>query len=112
LGHNEYYEQVLKVITLLEKPEIKASVLEHEQWYEIDDIQDLDIAESIFTKSTDDKLKRFQNRYGGYWRYPNLIDFCYLVNPFYPCQKLIDEIKANFERLIAEYPSGMKLIVY
>ena len=55
----------------------------------------------------DDKLKRFQNRYGGYWRYPSLIDFCYLVNPFYPSQKLLDEIKANFERLITEYPSGM-----
>ncbi len=107
LGDNEYYEQVLKVITLLEKPEIKASVLENEQWYEIDDIQDLDIAESIFTTSEDDKLKRFQNRYGGYWRYPSLIDFCYLVNPFYPSQKLLDEIKANFERLITEYPSGM-----
>jgi histidinol-phosphate/aromatic aminotransferase/cobyric acid decarboxylase-like protein/choline kinase len=101
LGNNEYYEQVLKVITLLEKPEIKASVLENEQWYEIDDIQDLDIAESIFTTSVDDKLKRFQNRY------PSLIDFCYLVNPFYPSQKLLDEIKANFERLITEYPSGM-----
>lgn len=110
LGYNEYYEQVLKVITLLEKPEIKASVLEGGQWYEIDDIQDLDIAESIFTTSVDDKLKRFQNRYGGYWRYPNLVDFCYLVNPFYPPQKLFDEIKANFQRLITQYPSGIEEI--
>lgn len=109
LGDNEYYEQVLKVITLLDKPEIKASVLTDEQWYEIDDLQDLDIAESIFTTSVEDKLVRFQSRYGGYWRYPNLIDFCYLVNPFYPCQKLLDEIKANFERLIIEYPSGMRV---
>jgi len=107
LGNNEYYEQVLKVITLLEKPEIKASVIEESKWYEIDDIQDLDIAESIFTTSLDDKLNRMQNRYGGYWRYPHLIDFCYLVNPFYPSQKLLDEIKANFDRLVTEYPSGM-----
>ncbi|NHB69844.1 aminotransferase class I/II-fold pyridoxal phosphate-dependent enzyme [Perlabentimonas gracilis] len=109
LGDNEYYEQVLKVITLLEKPEIKASVLKDEAWYEIDDMQDLDIAESIFTNSTQDKLAKFQNRYGGYWRYPKLIDFCYLVNPFYPTPKLLDEIKANFERLICEYPSGMNV---
>lgn len=109
LGDNEYYEQVLKVITLLEKPEIKASVLENEQWYEIDDIQDLDIAESIFTTSIENKLKRFQKRFGGYWRYPSLVDFCYLVNPFYPSQKLLDEIKANFDRLITEYPSGMEI---
>ena len=109
LGHNEYYEQVLKVITLLDKPEIKATKLGDESWYEIDDVQDLDIAESIFTTSAEDKLKRIQSRYGGYWRYPRLIDFCYLVNPFYPSSKLMDEIKANFERLICEYPSGMNV---
>jgi len=107
LGNNEYYEQVLKVITLLDKPEIKATILGDESWYEIDDVQDLDIAESIFTISTEDKLKRIQSRFGGYWRYPGLIDFCYLVNPFYPSPKLLDEIKANFERLICDYPSGM-----
>lgn len=107
LGNNEYYEQVLRVIALLDKPEIKATVLGDEAWYEIDDIQDLDIAESIFTISAEDKLKRIQHRYGGYWRYPHMIDFCYLVNPFYPSQKLIDEIKANFERLICDYPSGI-----
>lgn len=107
LGNNEYYEQVLKVITLLERPEIKATILGGESWYEIDDVQDLDIAESIFTTSIEDKLKRIQSRYGGYWRYPGLIDFCYLVNPFYPSAKLLDEIKANFERLICDYPSGM-----
>lgn len=109
LGNNEYYEQVLKVITLLDKPEIKAAVLDNESWYEIDDIQDLDIAESIFTTSIEDKLSKIQRRYGGYWRYPGLIDFCYLVNPFYPTPKLLDEIKANFERLICDYPSGLEV---
>lgn len=109
LGNNEYYEQVLKVITLLEKPEIKASVLENELWYEIDDVQDLDIAESIFTPSTDEKLIKLQKRFGGYWRYPKLIDFCYLVNPYFPPSKLVDEIKTNFNRLITEYPSGIEV---
>ncbi|GAA0746423.1 aminotransferase class I/II-fold pyridoxal phosphate-dependent enzyme [Clostridium oceanicum] len=109
LGDNEYYEQVLKVITLLDKPEIKATLLDDESWYEIDDVQDLDIAESIFTTSYKDKLNKLQSRYGGYWRYPKLIDFCYLVNPFYPTPKLLDEIKANFERLICDYPSGMEV---
>jgi len=108
LGRNEYYEQVLKVITLLEKPEIKALRLENEDWYEIDDIQDLDIAESIFANN-DDKLFKIQNRYGGYWRYPKMIDFCYLVNPYFPCDRLKAELKANFDRLIGEYPSGMRV---
>ncbi|HNX29732.1 MAG TPA: aminotransferase class I/II-fold pyridoxal phosphate-dependent enzyme [Syntrophomonadaceae bacterium] len=107
LGSSEYYEQVLKVITLLDKPEIKALALENESWYEIDDIQDLDIAESIFAASAEDKLEKFRNRYGGYWRYPRLSDFCYLANPFYPPAKLRDEIRANFDRLISDYPSGI-----
>ena len=109
LGNNEYYEQVLKVITLLDKPEIKATILGNESWYEIDDVQDLDIAESIFTTSREEKLKKMESRYGGYWRYPKLVDFCYLVNPFFPSPKLLDEIKANFERLITEYPSGIEV---
>jgi histidinol-phosphate/aromatic aminotransferase/cobyric acid decarboxylase-like protein len=114
LGRNEYYEQVLRIIILLNRAEVleeavvKATkVLPGEAWYEIDDLADLDIAESIFTPSISDKLVKFQNRYGGYWRYPQMLDFCYLVNPYYPPQQLIDEMKAYFERLIREYPSGL-----
>lgn len=109
IGNNEYYEQVLRVITLLDKKELKILRLDkNEFWYEIDDIQDLDIAESIFANE-DDKIKKIEQRYGGYWRYPALLDFCYLVNPFFPNSKLLAEIKSNFGRLISEYPSGLKV---
>ena len=108
LGENEYYEQVLHVITMLDNPGIKAKRLNGEAWYEIDDAQDLDIASSIFIED-DKKVDLLAGRYGGYWRYPSLLDFCYLVNPYFPPQKLIDEIKANFEALITQYPSGMEV---
>ena len=110
LGQNEYYEQVLKIILHLDMPGIKAVRLDPEHhWYEIDDVQDLDIAESIFIEDTDKKLAKMSARYGGYWRYPALLDFCYLVNPYYPPQKLLDEMKASFERVICEYPSGLSI---
>ncbi len=109
MGNNEYYEQVLKIITMLDDPEIKAKRLNGELWYEIDDIQDLDIASSIFLPDDGDKVKSIQSRFGGYWRYPKLIDFCYLVNPYFPPAKLLDEIKANFETLATQYPSGMRV---
>lgn len=109
LGNNEYYEQVLRVITLLDNPVIKAKKLDGQMWYEIDDIQDLNIAESIFSPNDDDKVSLIQKRYGGYWRYPKLMDFCYLVNPYFPPQRLLNEIKANFEKLITQYPSGMEV---
>lgn len=104
LGDNEYYEQVLKVIIMLDNASIKAKRLDTQSWYEIDDKQDLDIASSIFSK--DKKAHLVQMRYGGYWRYPKLLDFSYLVNPYFPPQRLIDEIKANFENLLINYPSG------
>ncbi len=107
LGENEYYEQVLRVITMLDNPEIKAKRLNGELWYETDDIQDLDIASSMFHPDEDARVEALQRRYGGYWRYPKLIDFCYLVNPYFPCQRLIDELKSNFETLLTQYPSGM-----
>lgn len=109
LGQNEYYEQVLRVITMLDDPEIKAKRLEGQRWYEIDDIQDLDIAESIFTPDEDERVKLLQGRYGGYWRYPKLLDFCYLVNVYYPPKRMKDELRANFDTLLTEYPSGMSV---
>lgn len=109
LGENEYYEQVLRVITMLDAPEIKAKRLQGELWYEIDDIQDLDIATSMFISDENKRVELLSGRYGGYWRYPQLLDFCYLVNPYFPSQKLIDEIKASFEKLLTQYPSGMKV---
>lgn len=106
MGLNEYYEQVLKVITFLGDLEIKAVKLNGEKWYEIDDVQDLDIAESMLA-GKEEKLEKMQKRFGGYWRYPKLIDFCYLVNPYFPNKKLVSEMQTNFERLLGEYPSGM-----
>lgn len=107
LGRNEYYEQVLRVITMLGNTTLKALPLGGEKWYEIDDIQDLDIAQGMFAESDEEQWHAIMARYGGYWRYPHLTDYCYLVNPYFPPQRLLDEIKASFDTLIREYPSGM-----
>lgn len=109
LGVNEYYEQVLRVITMLDNPEIRAKRLTGQTWYEIDDIQDLNIAESLFAADEEQGLALIQRRYGGYWRYPQLLDYCYLVNPYFPPKKMVDEMKASFDKLLTQYPSGMEV---
>ena len=48
MGNNEYYEQVLRILTALECSDLKALPIEDVNWYEIDDVQDLDIAEAMF----------------------------------------------------------------
>lgn len=108
-GENQYYETVLETMINVLPNELKGFVLnDNQKWYEIDDKQDLDIAESIFSFD-DEKLKKLQVRYGGYWRYPKLKDFCYLVNPYFPPKKMVDELKMNFETLLTQYPSGLKV---
>ncbi len=109
LGNNEYYEQVLRVILHLHDAPLKALPLTGEVWYEIDDVQDLDIASGMFAPTEDEHFAAISSRYGGYWRYPQMLDFCYLVNPYFPPQRMVDEIKASFETLMREYPSGMRV---
>lgn len=104
-GKNEYYEQVLKVLSFLSASVLKGLVVNPDDWYEIDDPADLAVAEDKF-KTGNEKLLSLQKRYGGYWRFPKLKDFCYLVNPYFPPQKLVDELKASFQTLLTEYPSG------
>lgn len=106
-GQNEYYEQVLRVITVFDNAMIQGKRLEGRKWYEIDDAQDLDIASVLFCTDADKMVTCMEQRYGGYWRFPNMLDYCYLVNPYYPPQKMADEIKASFEKLLMQYPSGM-----
>ncbi len=106
MGDNEYYESVLRVILMLEEQELKALKLNGEKWYEIDDVQDKANAEIIFSKNAKEKLKLIQSRYGGYWRFPELKDFCYLVNPYFPTTKMQEEMKAYFYELLSQYPSG------
>lgn len=103
---NKLYESLLKVIDLDVEKKIPAEILDEEQWYEINDIQDMDIAESMFADGNE-KVRKYLQRYGGYWRYPAMRDFCYLVNPYFPNERFMNEMKSNFDVLVREYPSGM-----
>ena len=104
-GKNEYYEQVLKVIAFLDSTNLKAHIVDGKNWYEIDDGADLSIAESRFAPP-EKKREKMQKRYGGYWRFPEILDFCYLVNPYFPPKTLVEELKNNFDMLLTQYPSG------
>ena len=104
-GKNEYYEQVLKVLSFLSGTALKAMIIHGDDWYEIDDPADLAIAENRFAKGKE-KLTLLQKRYGGYWRFPQIKDFCWLVNPYFPPENMVHELTANFYTLLTQYPSG------
>lgn len=109
MGNNEYYEAVIKLILLLDKNTMKAKRLQGELWYEIDDIQDLDIAQTLFIEDDTQRYQYLMKRYGGYWRFPHLQDYCYLVNPYFPTRRMQEEMESNFDILMRQYPSGMEV---
>lgn len=107
-GTNQYYEQVLKIVVHIKKSELKAMILSDENWYEVDDAQDLDIANTMFFEPAI-SLKQYEHHFGGYWRFPKVKDYCYLVNPYYPPQKMIHQMEYFFQILCTQYPSGMSI---
>ena len=102
VGNNEYYENVLRILTFLNSHDLKAlPITENCKWYEIDDKQDLDIAEALFAEEKD-ILNKYYGRYGGFWRFPKMLDYCYLVNPYFSRSRIVDEMQANFHTLLSE----------
>ena len=52
-------------------------------------------------------LKQYYSRYGGFWRFPEMLDYCYLVNPYFNRSSIITDMQEFFPVLVSEYPSGM-----
>jgi len=109
VGHNEYYEQVLRIVSILEDKTLRALILDREKWYEIDDANDLSIAETLFAEEKSE-LESYYQRFGGFWRFPFLLDFCYLVNPYFPSPQMLHEMAESFPSLITQYPSGQGIM--
>ena len=79
-------------------------------------LSDTDLKEEMLNRmftnnliSSEDEqcLKQYYSRYGGYWRFPDMLDFCYLVNPYFNRSAIIKEMQDFFPVLVSEYPSGM-----
>ena len=106
-GDNQYYEMVLKALAHLPFAGLRAFELGDMKWYEIDDVQDLDIANTLFAPE-DRRLYAYELHFGGYWRYGKLRDFCYLVNPYFPPKRMLDQMTFFYPTLLTQYPSGMR----
>jgi histidinol-phosphate/aromatic aminotransferase/cobyric acid decarboxylase-like protein/choline kinase len=108
-GKSEKYEQVLKTIPSTIETEVYAKHIGGKNWYEINDLQDIDLASTLFSNNDEEAMQAMLGRWGGYWRYPGYLDYFYLVTPYYPTTAMINEMKASFEDLLTQYPSGMKV---
>lgn len=98
MGDSVYYEECFNII-----PNLNMRVHWLSKSYEmieIDDDKDLSIAQKMFDKT------KLNKQYGGYWVYPTVYDFCYLVNPYYPNAQFMRDLKRSLIEVIQSYPSG------
>lgn len=102
IDDNCYYEYILGVLIYVQKETIFAELIHDEKWTEVDDANDLEIAEYIFNPS-----KRFDlinHKFGGLWNF-DIIDFCFPVNQYFPGESVMSEFKNCFEKMIKSYSS-------
>lgn len=97
-----YYEIVIGVVLCLGNNQLYAYTINNNEWFEIDDEADLEMAEYLFSK---DKFKLVENLFGGYWRY-GLLDFCYLCNLYFPDKTFYSKLYKTLPALIKHYPSA------
>ena len=107
-GMNSYYETTLKVLCMLPDFKLKAFYMRDIDWYEIDDAQDLSIANALFATGIE-KYNIITSAFGGFWRYTKVKDFCYLVNPYFPPKKMVEKMQNEFPILLGQYPSGQNV---
>lgn len=107
-GMDSYYETTLKAVAHLSKTKLFGYEIGDMPWYEIDDAQDLDISNVLFS-SGEQKYNLITSKFGGYWRYNSILDFCYLVNPYFPTVDLINKVKNELPVLVGSYPSGLNI---
>ena len=67
------------------------------------------VKNSIISLEDEQLLMQYYSRYGGYWRFPEVLDYCYLVNPYFNQSAIIKEMQEFFPILVSEYPSGMRV---
>lgn len=46
----------------------------------------------------------------GYERAREIVDFCFIANPYYPTQAMVDELTRRLPELIRSYPSSNPLV--
>tara|TARA_B110000003_G_scaffold126842_1_gene128926 strand:- start:11774 stop:13561 length:1788 start_codon:yes stop_codon:yes gene_type:complete len=106
IDDNCYYELVLGILIYMQKEDIYSLLVDNKDWIEVDDTNDIRIAEYKFGKEK--KKEILGNAWGGYWNY-EIVDFSFIRNMYFPTPSMIADIKNNIEELIWNYGSSNKI---
>ncbi len=107
VSDNVYYELVLGIIIYLQHATIHAELLDGEKWAELDDPNDVNLAQFQFDPSI--RRSTLAESFGGYWNY-DILDFCFIRNMHFPTDSILSELRGNLPALIHNYSSSQAII--
>jgi histidinol-phosphate/aromatic aminotransferase/cobyric acid decarboxylase-like protein/choline kinase len=99
---NCYYELILGVLIYMQQAEVHGAVLDGERWAEVDDPNDLRIAEYTFNPET--RYEGLSDGWGGNWS-NDVLDFAFIRNMYFPSPAMLSELRLNLPDLLHNYGS-------
>jgi len=107
IDDNCYYELILGILIYMQQDKIHAEILNDEKWSEVDDPNDLRVAEFVFNENQ--RLKILEDTFGGYWSH-DVLDFCFIRNMYFPTTSMISEMRNNLLNLLQNYGSRQDIL--
>jgi histidinol-phosphate/aromatic aminotransferase/cobyric acid decarboxylase-like protein/choline kinase len=107
IDDNCYYELILGILIYVGQAQIHAEILDGEAWAELDDPNDLRVAEFVFDRRARGAL--IEEAFGGLWAH-NVLDFGFIRNMHFPPGAILAEMKGNLPELLGNYGSRQAVL--
>jgi histidinol-phosphate/aromatic aminotransferase/cobyric acid decarboxylase-like protein len=107
IDDNCYYELILGILIYVGQAQIHAEILDGETWAELDDPNDLRVAEFAFDPPARGAL--IEEAFGGLWAH-NVLDFGFIRNMHFPPGAMFAEMRGNLANLLGNYGSRQSVL--
>jgi histidinol-phosphate/aromatic aminotransferase/cobyric acid decarboxylase-like protein/CTP:molybdopterin cytidylyltransferase MocA len=107
IDDNCYYELILGILIYMQRETIHASVLQGEEWAEVDDPNDLRVAEYKFNRI--ERRQILEASFGAYWNH-QVTDFCFIRNMYFPDGSMLSQLRSDLPQLLHNYGSKQAVL--
>jgi histidinol-phosphate/aromatic aminotransferase/cobyric acid decarboxylase-like protein/choline kinase len=107
IDDNCYYELILGILIYVGQAQIHAEILDGEAWAELDDPNDLRVAEFVFDREA--RAAIIEESFGGLWAH-NVLDFGFIRNMHFPPGGMLAEMRGNLANLLHNYGSRQSVL--
>jgi histidinol-phosphate/aromatic aminotransferase/cobyric acid decarboxylase-like protein/choline kinase len=107
INDNCYYELILGILIYMQQETVHAEILSGEKWAEVDDPNDLRVAEFMFNEQARPAI--LNDGFGGYWNY-ELLDFAFIRNMYFPTPSVLSEMRNSLPDLLFNYGSRQGIL--